>query len=77
MIGVPDDRTGEAPLAYVVLNSDRSVIGEDEIKKFVADRVAPYKRIAAGVRFVDSLPKSGAGKILRRELKDEYMKTVK
>lgn len=77
VIGVPNDRTGEAPLAYVVLDSDQTVVEEEDVKKFVAKRVAPYKQITAGVKFVDSLPKSAAGKILRRTLKDEYMKNVK
>ncbi|KAL5241560.1 hypothetical protein ACI65C_008970 [Semiaphis heraclei] len=74
VIGVPDDRTGEAPLAYVVLDSDKPAVGETDVKAFVAERVAPYKQITAGVRFVESLPKSAAGKILRRVLKDEYLK---
>jgi len=74
VIGVPHDRTGEAPLAYVVLNPDRPAPSEADIKAFVAKRVAPYKQISAGVRFVKSLPKSAAGKILRRILKDEYEK---
>uniref|UniRef100_A0A2S2NN70 Putative 4-coumarate--CoA ligase n=1 Tax=Schizaphis graminum TaxID=13262 RepID=A0A2S2NN70_SCHGA len=75
VIGVPDDRTGEAPLAYVVLDPDRPAASEADMKTFVAERVAPYKQISAGVRFVESLPKSAAGKILRRLLKDEYEKT--
>lgn len=74
VIGVPDDRTGEAPLAYVVLDPDMPAASEADIKAFVAERVAPYKQISAGVRFVESLPKSAAGKILRRVLKDEYLK---
>jgi len=74
VIGVPNDRTGEAPLAYVVLDSDRPAASEADVKAFVAERVAPYKQITAGVRFVKSLPKSAAGKILRRVLKDEYLK---
>lgn len=74
VIGVPDARTGEAPLAFVVLGGDRPAADEEDVKRFVAERVAPYKRIAAGVRFVESLPKSAAGKILRRMLKDEYEK---
>lgn len=77
VIGVPHDRTGEAPLAFVVLDADKPAVGEEDVKGFIEERVAPYKRIAAGVRFVDSLPKSAAGKILRRFLKDEYMKNVK
>ncbi|XP_060839511.1 uncharacterized protein LOC132920831 [Rhopalosiphum padi] len=75
VIGVPDDRTGEAPLAYVVLDPDRPTASEADMKAFVAERVAPYKQISAGVRFVESLPKSAAGKILRRLLKEEYEKT--
>lgn len=74
VIGVPDDRTGEAPLAYVVLDPDRPAASEADVKAFVAERVAPYKQISAGVQFVKSLPKSAAGKILRRVLKDEYEK---
>ncbi|XP_001948363.2 4-coumarate--CoA ligase [Acyrthosiphon pisum] len=72
VIGVPHDRTGEAPLAYVVLDPDRPAASEADVKAFVAERVAPYKQISAGVRFVESLPKSAAGKILRRVLKEEY-----
>lgn len=76
VIGVPDDRTGETPLAYIVLNPDLPFVGEEDVKKFVEGRVAPYKKISA-VKFVESLPKSSAGKILRRILKDEYMKNIK
>lgn len=74
VIGVPNDRTGEAPLAYVVLDPDRPAVSEADVKAFVAERVAPYKQISAGVRFVKSLPKNAAGKILRRVLKEEYEK---
>lgn len=77
MIGVPHNRTGEAPLAFVVLDPDKPSISGEDVERFVAERVAPYKRITAGVQFVDQLPKSAAGKILRRLLKDEYMKNDK
>lgn len=73
VIGVPDDRTGEAPLAFVVLGADRSAVCEEQVKQFVAERVAPYKQITA-VKFVKEVPRSAAGKILRRILKDEYMR---
>lgn len=76
VVGVPNDRTGEAPLAFVVVNKDRPTVSGEEIQEFVAERVAPYKRITAGVVFMDQLPKSAAGKILRRFLKDEYMKNA-
>lgn len=71
VVGVPDARTGEAPLAFVVLDPNRPPVAADELQRFVANRVAPFKQIAGGVRFVESLPKSASGKILRRVLRDE------
>lgn len=43
---------------------------EKEIIDFVADKVAPHKRLRGGVRFVQEIPKSVSGKLLRRMLKD-------
>jgi acyl-CoA synthetase (AMP-forming)/AMP-acid ligase II len=65
-----DEQAGEVPKAFVVLKSQASSqeIGR-EIMEFVADRVAPYKRIRR-VEFVSEIPKSPAGKILRRVLKE-------
>jgi len=59
-----DDEGTEVPSAFVVR---RSPVSADELQQFVADRVAPYKRIRH-VEFVDEIPKSPAGKILRRML---------
>ncbi|EHA8592535.1 putative 4-coumarate--CoA ligase-like 9 [Cocos nucifera] len=53
-------------MAFVVRQSG-SKLSEAEIIEFVARKVAPYKKIRK-VAFVDSIPKSAAGKILRREL---------
>ena len=44
-------------------------IGEEEVKMFVADQVAVYKQLRY-VEFVDAIPKSASGKILRRILRD-------
>jgi 4-coumarate--CoA ligase len=44
----------------------------EEIVEFLASRVASHKRLRGGVRFVDEIPKSAAGKILRRILKEKY-----
>ncbi|KAK4516851.1 uncharacterized protein ATC70_000176 [Mucor velutinosus] len=79
VIGVYDAaQASEIPRAYVTLKphvvaSDR--VAED-IMKFVADQVVPYKQIRA-VRFIDVIPKSPAGKILRRLLRDAAMEEEK
>src|SRR3990170_6988651 len=61
-----DAASGEIPKAFVVLNGVANVTAE-EIMEFVAQKVAPYKKVRQ-VEFVDSIPKSISGKILRREL---------
>ncbi|KAK2706327.1 uncharacterized protein LOC136029917 [Artemia franciscana] len=68
VIGVPDERTGEAPRAYVVLKPGSNV-SEKSLSNFVAERAAPYKHLHGGVVFLGTIPKSATGKILRRELK--------
>ncbi|XP_039293591.1 4-coumarate--CoA ligase 1 isoform X3 [Nilaparvata lugens] len=73
VIGVPDARSGEVPLAYVIRKDD---VTEDELKGYISDRVAPFKQLA-GIVFTDSIPKSPSGKILRRFLKDAYLKEHK
>jgi acyl-CoA synthetase (AMP-forming)/AMP-acid ligase II len=60
----PDEKAGEVPIAFVVM---KAPVTADEIMDHVAERVAPYKRIRR-VEFIDQIPKSPAGKILRRVL---------
>ena len=69
VIGVKDTEAGELPKAFVVLKAN-SAVTEKELVEFVEDSVAPYKRLRGGVEFIDAIPKSSSGKILRRELKD-------
>jgi acyl-CoA synthetase (AMP-forming)/AMP-acid ligase II len=64
VIPVPDEEAGEIPKAFVV---KRGEVTEEEIKAFVASRVAPYKKVRI-VEIVDQIPKSPSGKILRRIL---------
>ncbi|MFN2531030.1 MAG: 4-coumarate--CoA ligase family protein [Pyrinomonadaceae bacterium] len=64
VIPFPDDEAGEVPKAVVVL---RQPVDADDILEFVSERVAPHKRIRY-IEFVDQIPKSASGKILRRVL---------
>lgn len=67
VIGVTDAEGTERPKAFVV-RAPGSTLTEEEVAAFVAGQVAPYKKVRA-VEFLDAVPKSPAGKILRRELR--------
>jgi 4-coumarate--CoA ligase len=67
VIGIPDDEAGEVPKAFVVLQPGADATAE-EIEAFVAERVAHFKQVR-DVEFVDAIPKSASGKILRRMLR--------
>ena len=73
VIQVPDDESGELPLAYIVLKESEVAKGltESDIYEWVKERVSPYKRLDGGIVFRESIPKSASGKILRRILRDE------
>jgi acyl-CoA synthetase (AMP-forming)/AMP-acid ligase II len=73
VIPSPDEEAGEVPKAFVVLRADADA---EEIMEFVAARVAPHKKIRH-VEFVEQIPKSPAGKILRRVLKERERERVK
>ncbi len=64
VIPMASEEAGEVPKAFVVLKSD---VPPDQIMSYVAERVAPYKRIRA-LDVIDQIPKSPSGKILRRVL---------
>jgi len=72
VVGVPDDRAGELPRAYVVRKTRGTL--ENDIIDWVRERAAPHKHLAAGCMFVETLPKNQTGKILRRELKAQVFK---
>ncbi len=69
VIGLPDDEAGEIPAAYVVLKQGQDATAAD-IQRFVAEQVASYKHIRK-LTFVDAIPKSASGKILRRVLREQ------
>src|SRR3954452_10362574 len=67
VIGLPDEDAGEIPTAYVVRHQGADATAEG-IMGYVAGHVAHYKQVRR-VRFIDAIPKSATGKLLRRQLK--------
>lgn len=72
VVGKPDPVSGEIPKAFIVLR-DGATATEEEIMKFVNERVAPYKHLRE-VEFRKDLPMSMVGKVLRRVLREEEMR---
>ncbi|SFG63939.1 fatty-acyl-CoA synthase [Desulfotomaculum arcticum] len=70
VIGIPDERWGEIPKAYVVLKQNANLTDE-ELIKYCKEKIAGYK-VPRKIEFVENLPKSGTGKILKRKLRDKY-----
>lgn len=74
VIQIPDERSGEVPKAFVVKAPDYLSRPDVEVAQvldaYVAEHKAPYKWLKGGVEFVDVIPKSPSGKILRRLLRD-------
>jgi acyl-coenzyme A synthetase/AMP-(fatty) acid ligase len=66
VIPSPDEEAGEVPKAFLVMRNPMTV---EEVLDFVAAHVAPYKKIRR-VEFVEQLPKSRVGKLLRRVLRE-------
>jgi acyl-coenzyme A synthetase/AMP-(fatty) acid ligase len=67
VIGVLDDEKQEIPKAFIVAAPD-SGLTEDEVMAFVARSVAPHKKVRR-VEFIDAIPKSASGKIIRKDLR--------
>ncbi|MGY5878944.1 MAG: long-chain fatty acid--CoA ligase [Candidatus Thorarchaeota archaeon] len=68
VIGVPDETRGETVKAFIVLEAGQTLT-IDEIRAFAKEKMAVYK-VPTDIDFVDDLPKSQVGKILRRELRE-------
>jgi acyl-CoA synthetase (AMP-forming)/AMP-acid ligase II len=71
VVGRPDAAAGEVPVAFIALRDDMLACDKlkDEICGFVGERLTSYKQ-PREIRFVDSVPKTASGKILRRELRE-------
>lgn len=72
VIGVEHPKCGEVPRAFVIRRTG-SKTSEEEIKEFVAKQVIKYKQLTGGVQFVDQIPKTATGKILRREVRRIFL----
>jgi len=72
VVGQPDPMAGEIPMGWVVMKAG-AIVTEQELEQFVSERVAPYKRLRGGIRFVASIPRTASGKILRREMKNAIL----
>ncbi|MER5943017.1 4-coumarate--CoA ligase family protein [Streptomyces sp. NPDC001928] len=68
VVGAYNDDGNEVPHAYVVRQQSATDLSEGEVMMYVAERVAPYKRVRQ-VTFIDGVPRAASGKILRRELR--------
>ena len=67
VIPSPDEEAGEVPKAFVVRKQHARDLTAEAVMEFVAGQVAPYKKVRR-VEFVDAIPKTASGKILRRDL---------
>ena len=75
VIGVPDEEAGELPKAFVVLRPNETMTHE-QVMEYVAEHVTPQKKVRL-VEFIQEIPKSNAGKILRRILKQKELEKLK
>lgn len=68
VIGVRDDDGEEVPKAFVVKQESGADLSAEAVMAFVAERIAPHKKVRV-VEFIEQIPKSASGKILRKDLR--------
>jgi len=71
VIGIKDDHSGEIPVAYIELDTEKEAITEKEIKSYLKEHLANFK-IPKHVYFLEELPKTATGKVLKRVLKENH-----
>lgn len=72
VVGMPSEQWGETPVAFVVPQPGQSV-GAEELRSWANERVGKTQRLA-GLRYIDELPRSAIGKVLKRELRERYVR---
>ena len=70
VIGIPDEKSSEVPMAFIVKNND--AVTEDAVVAHCRDGLTNYK-VPKRIKFVDDIPKSPVGKVLRRELREKVV----
>lgn len=79
VIGVPDpsNREGsEAPRAYLVRRQGGDKPSSQEVDAYMKERLASYKQLIGGIVFVEAIPKTPSGKILKRILREQAQKEM-
>ncbi|MEW5912391.1 MAG: long-chain-fatty-acid--CoA ligase [Thermodesulfobacteriota bacterium] len=76
VVGIPHEMWGETPRAYVVLRPGAPAPAEEELMAFLRGRLAPFKLPKGGFAFVDSLPRTASGKVLKRSLREQAGKEM-
>lgn len=76
VIAVPSEREGEVPKAFVVKSNEIGIeesnaMVKRDIAKWVEKHKAKHKWLKGGIEFIDEVPKSASGKILRRLIRDQ------
>ncbi len=70
VVGIPDERLGEVPVAFVVPAADDELPGDGDLEQLCRQHLAPYK-VPVSFRELDALPRNEVGKVLRRELVEQ------
>jgi len=70
VVGVPDEKSGEIPVAYIELDEGVETLDISELKRYLRKHLANYK-IPKHIYIIDELPKNATGKVLKRVLKEQ------
>lgn len=86
VVSVPNEYSGELPMAYIVIRDKalQRIAGDKTaalrlkavLVKHVAEAKVPYKHLKGGIEFIDAIPKNPSGKMLRRVLREQALRTV-